>query len=53
MLPRLDRHAQLLLHERAQGDPATAHELELARKELRIARLRARVGEEERLGCGE
>ena len=48
MLATLDREPELLLHEVAQRGAAPAGDFVLVREDLGIARLRARVGEEER-----
>ena len=49
VLATLDREPELLLHEVAQRGAAPAGDFVLVREDLGIARLRARVGEEERL----
>ena len=48
VLATLDREPELLLHEVAQRGAAPAGDFVLVREDLSIARLRARVGEEER-----
>ena len=48
VLATLDREPKLLLHEVAQRGAAPAGDFVFVREDLSIARLRARVGEEER-----
>lgn len=49
VLASLDEHAELVAHERAQRDAVRAHELVLPRAVLRVARVGARVREQQRL----